>query len=548
MGSLATISYPLALLGLPLYVVVGFVVASVVTYVRELMSDAHRPPVAGPMINQLINFKRLFDYQITLARKYRTYRLITDSHSEVYTADPLNVEYILKTNFPNYGKGEYNCDIMKDLFGDGIFAVDGKKWRHQRKLASYEFSAKVLRDFSSNVFRTNAAKLALKVYKEALANREMDLQDLLMKSAMDTMFKVGFGVDLDTLSGSDETSNQFIKAFDDSNVIVYRRYVDVFWKVKRFLNIGLERNLKDNIKVIDDFVYKLIRRKREQMRYEEVSMSKNNLPGAKEDILSRFLMESEKDEEMTDKYLRDIILSFLIAGKDSSANTLAWFFYMLCKHPLIQEKVLLEVKLATEVTDQLSVDEFVHRLTEATLDRMQYLHAALTETLRLYPAVPVDGKNSNEDDVLPDGHKIKKGDGISYMPYAMGRMTYIWGEDAEEFRPRRWLENGVFQGESPFKFTAFQAGPRICLGKEFAYTQMKIIASTLLFFYGFKLIDDSRDATYRTMFTLHMDKGLPLALFISFSSTGRMRAWFIWAEMVVEIPSKMGRCRSGCDD
>lgn len=92
---------------------------------------------------------------------------------------------------------------------------------------------------------------------------------------------------------------------------------------------------------------------------------------------------------MTDRYLRDIILSFLIAGKDSSANTLAWFFYMLCKHPLIQEEVLQEVKLATEVRDQLSVDEFVGGLTEAALDRMQYLHAALTETLRLYPAVPV---------------------------------------------------------------------------------------------------------------------------------------------------------------
>lgn len=90
---------------------------------------------------------------------------------------------------------------------------------------------------------------------------------------MDTMFKVGFGVDLDTLSGSDEISNQFIKAFDDSNVIVYWRYVDVFWKVKRFLNLGLERNLKENIKVIDNFVYNLIHRKREQMRNEEVSQN-----------------------------------------------------------------------------------------------------------------------------------------------------------------------------------------------------------------------------------------------------------------------------------
>ena len=67
-----------------------------------------------------------------------------------------------------------------------------------------------------------------------------------------------------------------------------------------------------------------------------------------------------------------------------------------------------------------------------------------------------DGKCADEDDILPDGHRIKKGDGISYMPYAMGRMPYIWGEDAGEFRPERWLKDCTFQGESPFKFTAFQ--------------------------------------------------------------------------------------------
>lgn len=107
-------------------------------------------------------------------------------------------------------------------------------------------------------------------------------------------------------------------------------------------------------------------------------------------MLSRFLVESEKDrEKMTDQYLRDITLSFIIAGKDTSANTLTWLFYMLCKNPTVQEKVALEVRLATEVKDFLSSDEFVLRLTDVALERMQYLHAALTETLRLYPAVPL---------------------------------------------------------------------------------------------------------------------------------------------------------------
>lgn len=65
-----------------------------------------------------------------------------------------------------------------------------------------------------------------------------------------------------------------------------------------------------------------------------------------------------------------------------------------------------------------------------------------------------DGKHAAEDDVLPDGNIVNKGDGVSYMTYAMGRMTYNWGKDAEEFLPGRWLCDGVFRSESPFKFTA----------------------------------------------------------------------------------------------
>lgn len=100
-------------------------------------------------------------------------------------------------------------------------------------------------------------------------------------------------------------------------------------------------------------------------------------------------MESEKDpENMNDKYLRDISLSLFIAGI-GTANTLTWFFYMLCKHPLIQEKIVEEVKTATEVNDDISIDDFGVKLTKASLDKMPYLHATLSETLRLYPAVPM---------------------------------------------------------------------------------------------------------------------------------------------------------------
>ncbi|RRT33575.1 hypothetical protein B296_00052257 [Ensete ventricosum] len=230
-------------------------------------------------------------------------------------------------------------------------------------------------------------------------------------------------------------------------------------------------------------------------------------------MLSRFLIEREKNpDDMSYKYLRDIILNFVIAGRDTTAGTLSWFFYMLCKHPKVQEKVAQEVRDATKIKGGVSIDEFVASLTEEALNGMQYLHASLTETLRLYPAVPLDFKHCFSDDTLPDGFDVKKGDLVNYQPYPMGRMQFLWGEDAEDFRPERWLNSdGVFVPESPFKFPAFQAGPRICLGKEFAYRQMKIFAATLLCFFKFKLWEETSTVRYRAMITLQIYGGLHLA-------------------------------------
>ncbi|KAF6160300.1 hypothetical protein GIB67_019069 [Kingdonia uniflora] len=206
---------------------------------------------------------------------------------------------------------------------------------------------------------------------------------MLMKSTLYSIFKVGFGLEINSLSGTDEVGNKFAMFFDDASV-------NMFWR------FGC---------------------KKEQMKIEKSDKS------AKEDILS----------------------SFLIAGKDSAVNTLTWIFCMLCKHPFIQAKLLLEIREATTGTGDLSVDKFMELVTEGALDKMQYLHAVLTETLRLYPAVPSYRKSAVEDDhILPDGLRVKKGDRILYVPYAMGRMAFIWGEDAEDFRPERWIKNVVF--------------------------------------------------------------------------------------------------------
>ncbi|KAB5527001.1 hypothetical protein DKX38_020848 [Salix brachista] len=490
-----------------LLIIITFLYLTFQIYSGKSIKNPNYPPVNGTIFSQIFYFNRLYDYQTEDAKKQKTFRLLAPGQSDLYTTDIRNIEHVLKTNFDNYTKGKYNQDIVIDLFGNGIFAVDGDKWRQQRKLASFEFSKRVLRDFSCSVFRRNASKLVRVISEMAIGDQIFDMQDTLMRCTLDSIFKVGFGVELNCLEGSSKEGTEFMKAFDDSNALVYWRYVDPLWKLKRYFNIGSEASLKKNIKIIDAFVTNLIRTKRKLLAEER-------LCDDKEDILSRFLVESKKDpEEMNDKYLRDIILNFMIAGKDTSANTLSWFFYMLCKNPVIQEKVAQEVRDVTRSQDDVvNVEEFTANITDTGLEQMHYLHAALTETLRLYPAVPLDGRCAEVDDILPDGFRMKKGDGLYYMAYAMGRMPYIWGEDAEDFRPERWLNNGVFQPESPFKFIAFHAGPRICLGKDFAYRQMKIVATALLRFFRFKLADDTRKITYRTMFTLHIDGGPRICL------------------------------------
>lgn len=100
--------------------------------------------------------------------------------------------------------------------------------------------------------------------------------------------------------------------------------------------------------------------------------------------------------------------------------------------------------------------------------------------MRLYPPIQFDSKFCLKDDVLPDGTFVKSGTRVTYHPYAMGRMEEIWGSDCMEFKPERWLKDGVFLSVNLFKYPVFQAGLRVCLGKEMALLEMKIVALAII--------------------------------------------------------------------
>ncbi|KAE8704016.1 Cytochrome P450 94B3 [Hibiscus syriacus] len=219
------------------------------------------------------------------------------------------------------------------------------------------------------------------------------------------------------------------------------------------------------------------------------------------DLLSRFLSSGLTDEN----FATDIVISFILAGRDTTSAALTWFFWLLSKNPGVEEKILKEIK----VKSGLPVLEEVKDMVDT--------HACLCDTMRLYPPVPVDGKTEEDNDVLPDGTVVKKGTIVAYHPYAIGRMVMIWGSDWAEFKPERWLQRDEggkwsFVGRDPYTYPypVFQAGPRVCLGNVMAFLQMKrVVSGVLRRFKVVPAVEDGFEPSFIVSLTSKMKGGFP---------------------------------------
>ncbi|KAH7446258.1 hypothetical protein KP509_01G048000, partial [Ceratopteris richardii] len=435
--------------------------------------DPRTWPLFGAQWEAMANMHQMHCwFQSFFTSSHRTVTLRTFAGRIMYlTVDPVNVHYILKDKFQNYPKGERVHSVLHDFMGDGIFNSDGKIWRKHRKIASFEFSNRKLKQMSLTTFRRDALRLLHLLHTFATSRHSVDLQDLFMRMTMDSLCKLLFGMDGQNLE-TRLPEDPFGKAFDNVNDIIITRLVNPFWKIQRALNI-----------LISNIIEK---------RKENMSVQVRSNAQKADDWLSRFMQYNEADYQKTynERELRDFIVNFMVAGRDTTAIALSWFIYCICKHPRVAEKIRRETAelLSLENDHNMEVEEMANKLDYECLARMNYLHAALSETLRLYPPVPRRGQ-------------------ISYVPYSMGRMEFLWGPDALEYKPKRWLKDGASQPESPFKFTAFQAGPRMCLGKDYAYVQMKMTTSLLLHFFRFDLVDNG-DVNYRVMMSMPIAGGL----------------------------------------
>ncbi|KAI3956914.1 hypothetical protein MKX01_000948 [Papaver californicum] len=384
----------------------------------------------------------------------------------VFTANPENVKHILKSHFSNYPKGRVLNDILSDFFGNGIINADGDSWKFQRQLLSHEFNPTSLRKFVEQVVKMEIFHRLIPILSmTAEKNSEIDLQDILLRFAFDNICTISFGYDPNYLSPSLEKT-EFSVAFEDATRITGERIghvIPLVWKLKRFLNIGSEKILQQAAATIREFIRKIVRQKKHALK-EKSSLETND------DLLSRIVKDNNLDED----FVIDIAIGFILGGQDTTSAALTWFFWLVASNPEAEKEILKEIN---QIVEEPGYDD---------VKDMVYIHASLCESMRLYPPVPVESKEAANDDILPDGTIIKKGMIVLYSCYAMGRMKNLWGSDWNEFKPERWLERDnvtgklSFVGRDSYMYPVFHPGPRICLGKEMAFLQMKMIAVEVL--------------------------------------------------------------------
>eukprot|EP00009_Paramoeba_aestuarina_P004915 CAMPEP_0201513646 /NCGR_PEP_ID=MMETSP0161_2-20130828/5662_1 /ASSEMBLY_ACC=CAM_ASM_000251 /TAXON_ID=180227 /ORGANISM="Neoparamoeba aestuarina, Strain SoJaBio B1-5/56/2" /LENGTH=426 /DNA_ID=CAMNT_0047909947 /DNA_START=631 /DNA_END=1911 /DNA_ORIENTATION=+ len=419
---------------------------------------------------------------------------------------------MLKTNQANYEQGEGRKQIFEDLLGDGIFNVDGHMWEAQRKAASKEFSVSRFRNYMLEIFSEFSLEVMGRLEEAAIKKTPVDIQDLFFRYTFDSFGKLAFGLDVGCLVG--EKSPPFAHAFDQANVLTSARFFDMFWPVKRMFGIGSEGELAAHIKTINDYVFKIVE-ERKKLSREELSSNR--------DLLSRFMCLKMADGREPDAYyLRDLVTNFMLAGRDTTASGLSWTIYHIFQNPAAMERARKEIaeNIQEDPIDLplpstcssfslSSKPPIINRPTYEQLRDMPYLHAIFSEALRLNPPVPADGKTVKKDDVLPSGLKLKAGEMCAFMPYCMGRHPALWGENAEEFLPERWIDGeGKFKRESPFKFSVFQAGPRQCLGIDFAYLEAKLILAMILQRFNLTMVDDPAKTVEGEGLTMSIQGGL----------------------------------------
>ncbi len=381
--------------------------------------------------------------------------------------DPAMIRHVLQDNRLNYEKSKF-YDMMRSVLGEGIFLAEGEDWLGQRKTASRSFQGCQLRRMTE-AMQAAVDDMLARWQGPAARQASLDVVPEMMRLTLDIVMRTLFSVRLD--GEHEDVFHAMTRVLRDAERRIWSPFC-----LPRWVPTADNRAVKEALASLDRFVYGLIAQRRAQGRIGE----------AQEPDLLDLMMANQ--EGRSDKRLRDQILSMILAGHETTANALAWTWYMLSLHPQSLRRVRAEVETVLGGC----------RPTFAELAKLTYTRCVFDEVLRLYPPLWTFSRTAVADDRIGD-LPIAAGTNVMLNMFAVHRRPELW-ENPEGFDPARFdPETG--DPRRRFAYFPFSDGPRSCLGERFAILESLIAIAAVVQRYDLQLVP-GQDVKPEPMITL----------------------------------------------
>lgn len=496
-----------------------------------------KPPNTLPLVGNGILFlqarQKLFSWFVKCERIFghETFELYVPSLPPgVVINDPANLDYVFR-NEAIFSKGDFVKKPLWDLFGHGIINSDGELWKVQRKAGLAFLNTKnlqVLTDVALPQYLAQSVELLKSRSRDV---READLQSVFHEITTQLMGKLAYNMEM-------HADDDFTLAFDYASGATAERVQNPLWRVTE---IFFGARLRKSIAIVKTYGKQIVdTATQNRERGTKGTGGSLNPPESDEklDEISGSLIQSLLDSIGDREMVADAALNYLSAGRDTTAQALTWTFHLLMHHRYTLAKIRQEVQQALQsqpaqggdasaMPTLLPVDP-----TLFTPASMPYTLAIFNEALRLFPPIPFEIKQAQSATTMPDGTVLPSGSVVVWCPWAMNRSRLTWGDDADEFRPERWLvaadveEKGA--GLPPLKmavtqksaseFPVFNGGPRTCLGKKMAELIAVQVIATVAWTFEFVPAYEGRERASKSSLTLPMEGGLPV--FVKVRSRG----------------------------
>ena len=354
-------------------------------------------------------------------------------------AHPEHVQHVLQKNHRNYDKNAFSYRRLKALVGEGLITSDGAVWQAHRRLAQPAFQRRQLESVAAATLRA-ADRVADEWQRCAAEGRPTDVHQDMMGAALEIGAEALFGADVRT------EARPFGAALNVALAEVVRR---IYALMPLPLLVPTPANLRFRraLRRLHAVVQQVIDRRRAEA-------------GARDDLLSALL------RGLDGPALRDELVTFLLAGHETTANALVWTFHLLGRHPAVAARLHGELESALGGRAPALED----------LPRLAYPRMVLDEAMRLYPPVWVVDRNAIAADVI-GGFRIRPRTLVMLSQYVTHRHPTFWPEP-ERFDPERFAPAAVRQ-RPRFAYFPFAGGPRSCIGGQLALTEATLLLACL---------------------------------------------------------------------